>query len=114
VAFAPGDEFVGSRMREWSRKERDVVKKGRKRGTLTFSMRAADGVSEVSVAGDFTDWQPLAMRKRGGAFSIAVPVPPGTHEYKFIVDGHWRTDPDNSDWAANPYNTSNSVVTAEA
>ena len=91
-----------------------MVKKGRKRGTTTFSMRAVDGVGKVSLAGAFTDWQPLAMRKRNGAFSVTVPVRPGTHEYKFIIDGHWRTDPDHSDWAANPYDTLNSVVTVEA
>ena len=90
-----------------------MVKKGRKRGTLTFSMRAVDGVSKVCLAGDFTDWQPLAMRKRDGVFSVTVAVPPGTHEYKFIVDGHWRTDPDHSDWAVNPYDTLNSVVTVQ-
>lgn len=91
-----------------------MVKKGRKRGTLTFTKRAVDAVSKVSLAGDFTDWQPLAMRRRKGVCSITVPVRPGTHEYKFIVDGHWQTDPDHSDWTANPYDTLNSVVTVEA
>lgn len=90
-----------------------MVKKGRKRGTIMFSMRAVGGVSKVSLAGDFTDWQPLATRKRNGVFSVTVPVRPGTHEYKFIVDGHWRTDPDHSDWAPSPYDTLNSVVTVE-
>jgi 1,4-alpha-glucan branching enzyme len=90
-----------------------MVKKGSKPGALTFSIKPADNVARVCLAGDFTDWRPLAMRKRSGAFSVTVPVPPGAHEYKFIADGLWRTDPDHSDWAANPYDTLNSVVTVE-
>jgi 1,4-alpha-glucan branching enzyme len=100
-------------VRERSWKERDVVRKGRKRGTLSFSIRAVGGARKVSLAGDFTDWQPLAMRKRNGVFSVTVPVGPGRHEYKFVVDGHWRTDPDHSDWSVNAYDTLNSTVTVE-
>jgi len=91
-----------------------VFKTARKRGSVTFSIKVGNGVGKVFLAGDFTDWKPLAMRKRAGAFSVTVPVLPGRHEYKFIVDGHWRTDPDHSDWAANPYDTLNSVVTVDA
>jgi hypothetical protein len=32
------------------------------------------------------------------------------HEYKFLVGQQWITDPDNSEWARNPYGTMNSVV----
>jgi 1,4-alpha-glucan branching enzyme len=83
---------------------------GRKRGTVRFSFEADTGVRQVSVAGDFTDWQPVRLRKRGNVFSVTVPVPPGSHEYKLIVDGEWRTDPDNVSWAVNPFGTLNSVA----
>ena len=64
----------------------------------------------VFLAGDFTDWKPLRMRKRAGAFSITLSLPPGRHQYKFIVDDTWILDPDNSDWAVSPMRTRNSVV----
>ena len=88
-----------------------MVRKGRKRGTLTISIKAGDRISKVFLVGDFTEWRPLPMRRHGKVFSVTVAVPPGKHEYKFIMDGHWRTDPDHSDWATNPYGTLNSVVT---
>lgn len=90
-----------------------MVKKGRKRGTLTVSIKTGDRISKVFLAGDFTDWKPLPMRRRGGVFSLTVAVPPGRHEYKFILDGHWRADPEPSGWVMNPYGTLNSVVTVE-
>ena len=91
-----------------------MVKKGRAGGMLTFSIRVDVSVGKVSLAGDFTDWQPLRMRRRNDVFSVTVPVGPGTHEYKFVVDGRWQTDPDHSDCAVGSYNTLNSIVIVEA
>ena len=91
-----------------------MFKKGRKSGTVTFSVTPGNGASKVFVVGDFTNWQPVPMRRRSGTFSASVPVPPGRHEYKFIVDGQWRTDPDNSDWVLNPYDSLNAIATVRA
>ncbi|HUU21878.1 MAG TPA: isoamylase early set domain-containing protein [Phycisphaerae bacterium] len=87
-----------------------MYEKGKKQGTVRFTMAAGDGMKAVSVAGDFSEWQPVPMRKRQGAFSTTVSVPPGTHHYKFIVDGQWRPDPENPQAAPNPYDTLNSVL----
>ena len=27
-----------------------------------------------------------------GTFTATVPVPPGTHQYKYVVDGTWTND----------------------
>jgi len=89
-----------------------MFQKVRKSGTVRFSLRAVAGVRKACLAGDFTGWQPVAMRKRNAVFSITLPVQPGRHEYKFILDGRWQTDPDHSRWAANAYGTVNSVITA--
>jgi len=91
-----------------------MVSKGRKKGTTRFAITPDPGAAKVELVGDFTEWQPKAMRKqKGGAFVLNVPVSVGSYEYKYIVDGQWVVDPDSQAWAANPYGTVNSVVTVE-
>lgn len=89
-----------------------MYKNGQKKGTIRFTV-AADAASKAFVAGDFTDWQPVRMKKQKGRFGVTVPVPPGSHHYKYILDDQWTRDPDNSDWAVSPMGTINSVVVAE-
>ena len=85
--------------------------KGQKKGTVRFSMVPSDGSKKVALAGNFNDWKPAPMRKqKGGRFSVSVDLPPGTYEYKFIVDDQWVVDPDTNTWAMNPYGTFNSVA----
>ena len=36
------------------------------------------------------------MTKSGSIFSATVTLTPGVHEYKFVVDGNWITDPGNA------------------
>jgi 1,4-alpha-glucan branching enzyme len=88
-----------------------MYQKGRKKGTVRFSLTPADGVEQAWLAGDFSGWQPVRMRRnKNGEFVAVVPVSSGAHEYKFVVDGDWQVDPENSAWALNPYGTLNSVV----
>ena len=91
-----------------------MVKKGRGKGTIRFTLAAGGDVRKALVAGDFTGWRPLAMRERSGMYGLTVPLPPGRHQYKFIVDGQWVTDPDNSDWAVSDMGTINSLVVVES
>ena len=87
--------------------------KGKRNGTITFSFQAQGAVREVQVAGTFTQWQPVAMRRcKDGHFSLTVSAPAGAHEYKFVVDGNWVTDPDNATYVLNPYGTVNSIAQA--
>ncbi len=58
----------------------------------TFSI-TAPGATSVLLAGDFTDWRNRAipMRpRRQGLWQATVPLPPGSHRYRFIVDGEAR------------------------
>jgi 1,4-alpha-glucan branching enzyme len=85
--------------------------RGTKSGTVQFIIKPSNGAKKIQVAGDFSDWRPVDMRKqKSGAFAATVPVPPGSHEYKFILDGQWIVDPDNNAWACNPFGTLNSVA----
>lgn len=89
-----------------------MVKSGTKKGTYTFSLTDR-GFGKVFVAGDFSGWEPVAMRKQKGLFSVTATLPAGRHQYKFIADGTWLLDPDNQDRAASPMGTINSVVSAK-
>ncbi len=52
---------------------------------------------EVLLAGAFSRWgtAPLPMEEHEGAWRLRLALDSGLHEYKFIVDGQWITDPDN-------------------
>jgi hypothetical protein len=50
----------------------------------------------VELAGDFTGWQPryTLHETEPGVWSVTVPLPPGVHDYAFVVDGErWLPDP---------------------
>jgi 1,4-alpha-glucan branching enzyme len=88
-----------------------MFSKGKKKGTVRFAYRPENAAGNARLAGDFTQWRPIRMRKqKDGGFVAVVPLSKGTYEYKFIVDEQWITDPDNSTWAMNPYGTMNSVA----
>ena len=88
--------------------------KGRKKGTVQFVVKAADGAAQVYLAGAFRNWEPLPMRRQqDGRFALELKLPPGTHEYKFVIDGQWMTDPDHGQCEPNPYGSFNSVVRVE-
>ena len=87
-----------------------MVTSGRKQGTVRFSLDGGDGVTKAFVAGDFSEWEPVRMRKRDGAFAVTVPLDAGNHQYKFILNDQWQTDPDNEHCAVSELGTVNSVA----
>ena len=53
------------------------------------------GGGEVYVTGTFNSWrEKIPMRKSNKDFTTIQYLPPGVHQYKFIVDGKWRHAPD--------------------
>lgn len=52
----------------------------------------ADGAREdVQLSGDWNEWKAIQMfHEGGGMWSVVTPVPPGAHEFKYIVDGEWK------------------------
>lgn len=67
----------------------------------------------VAVAGTFNDWDasrtPLKQGK-DGAWRATVKLLSGRHEYRFVVDGSWISDPKAKESASNPHGSENSVV----
>ena len=74
-----------------------------------FSFRAPEAIS-VQLVGDFTHWQekPISLkREAGGMWQASVELAPGTHHYRFLVDGEWRDDPDCTVRVPNPFGSHN-------
>ena len=57
----------------------------------------AKGAKRVAVAGSFNEWRTdqtlLEPAGAAGVFVGTLALPPGEHEYMFVVDGRWVTDP---------------------
>jgi len=58
----------------------------------------APGARTVAVAGTFNQWDPhaspLALTAAPGVWTTTLALPPGQHQYAFLVDGaHWIADP---------------------
>ena len=52
------------------------------------------GGNHVELEGSFDNWTTRhVMQKSGKDFSLVKLLPPGVYQYKFIVDGQWRHDP---------------------
>jgi hypothetical protein len=69
----------------------------------------------VALVGDFNAWgakerTPLAVSGPNGRWSATVVMPPGRHEYAFIVDGkRWTADPF-APPRSDEFDTSSSVI----
>ncbi|HXC36665.1 MAG TPA: isoamylase early set domain-containing protein [Candidatus Acidoferrales bacterium] len=75
---------------------------------------AAPAAKQVSLAGDFNNWDSHAMPMRKGAngvWHLSVALKPGRHEYRFIADGVWQDDPAAKQRADNFLGGENSVKT---
>ena len=72
------------------------------------------GAEHVYVCGDFNGWQPTSLRLIGnpdlGLWEKRLILPPGRHEYKFVVDGKWCLDPNCSEMVPNDHGSLNSVI----
>jgi chromosome partitioning protein len=78
--------------------------------------RDADA-GEVRIAGDFNGWIPdrgvdSQVESEGEArvWTKVLRLPPGTYQYRYVVDGEWRSDPDNPRFVAGPVGGKNSLL----
>jgi 1,4-alpha-glucan branching enzyme len=83
-----------------------------KRRRVTFSYEASTA-EEAILMGDFNDWNPEKhpMKNDGkGTWKKTVLLFPGAYEYKFLIDGKWRVDPQNDQTRVNRFGTKNNIV----
>jgi len=82
-----------------------------KKRKVTFSMNSSDA-EEVILMGDFNNWNPKKhpmQKDRNGMWVKSVIISPGKYEYKFLVDGQWKEDPQNGQTCPNCFGTYNNV-----
>ncbi len=72
------------------------------------------GARRVYLAGDFTNWEKGAIMMTGGGrvgeWVCETEITPGEHQYKFIADGNWYTDPNAAYQTWNNLGSQNSVI----
>ena len=82
-----------------------------KKQKVTFSFTGPEAET-VQVAGDFTGWQqaPIGLKKdKTGVWKKTVSLEPGRYEYRLLVDGHWRDDPQCANRQPNQFGGENCV-----
>ena len=86
------------------------------RRAVTFEMQDAPGRT-VMLAGSFNEWQPvkqLTDKNGDGVYRCRLMLLPGEYQYKFCIDGEWRSDPANPDFVPNEFGSLNSVIVVKA
>jgi len=82
--------------------------------TVVRFVLSARGARQVALAGNFNDWSPertpLADSDGSGNFVATVALPPGTHEYMFVVDGLWVTDPASPERRPDGFGRENAIL----
>jgi hypothetical protein len=76
-------------------------------------MLVAEGARRVTVAGDFNGWDPEGApltQDGSGTFTGTVRLPAGAHEYMFVVDGKWVTDPAAAEHRPDGFGRNNAVL----
>ena len=82
------------------------------RRRVTFSLKAT-GAKEVSLLGDFNNWDAAATpmkRDKDGIWKSTLILPSGKYEFKFLVDGRWREASKAESSVANSFGTLNNVL----
>ncbi len=86
------------------------------RSGVVFSIKAL-GAHDVKLAGDFNGWVPdrdvFSLKQEGGVWKKFVLLPPGSYQYKFVVDDEWREDPNNGLTVQDSLGGQSSVVVVE-
>ena len=65
---------------------------------VRFRLGGYQQADTVSVAGEFNGWNAdlNPMIRQDGAWGLTLPLPGGQYAYKFVVDGEWILDPNNT------------------
>jgi pimeloyl-ACP methyl ester carboxylesterase len=81
--------------------------------SVTFRLKDHPNAKSVALAGTFNNWntQSTPMSRKGADWSVTIKLPPGTYQYKFVVDkNRWTVDPENSETKADGQGHMNSVL----
>jgi len=76
----------------------------------TISYAPPQKVSTMAIAGAFNSWSAEPMTLNDGVYEYSSNFDPGTYPYQLVIDGKWRTDPDNIDSIPNGFGAYNSAL----
>jgi chromosome partitioning protein len=75
------------------------------------------GANDVRIAGDFNGWIPdkdvrsvIQSEGQSRVWTKILRLPPGTYQYRYVVDGQWQQDPENPNSVDGPVGNRNSVL----
>lgn len=88
----------------------DMEPTNERRVVLSYHHFAGD---RLQIAGDFNDWIPdygVETRSFNGTVQKVIKVPPGTYQYRVIIDGEWQEDPVNPVRVPNDLGGTNSLL----
>jgi len=99
-------------------KLREAAARGKPIGNLTPSVRFRDAnANDVRIAGDFNGWVPdkgvrslIESEGQTRVWTKILRLPPGTYQYRYVVDGEWREDPENPEIISSTVGGRNSVL----
>ncbi|MCB0638874.1 MAG: isoamylase early set domain-containing protein [Lewinella sp.] len=86
------------------------------KATFTFPVEGAPEAKEVSLLGDFNEWNPaeaVAMKKqKNGVYKAVVELEAGKeYQFRYLIDGEvWENDWEADGYVANEFGLDNSVV----
>lgn len=89
-----------------------MAKEKQNRKNINFYFNDPDA-ENVFLLGDFNGWhqEKHPMKINGhGIFEKTIKINPGRYEYKFLVDGQWKNDPENLSSCANCFGTLNNIL----
>jgi len=73
--------------------------------------------NDVRIAGDFNGWVPdkgvrslIESEGQTRVWTKILRLAPGTYQYRYVVDGEWRTDPENPEATSSAVGGRNSVL----
>jgi len=79
----------------------------------TFSLSAPEA-KEIYVVGDFNNWKADGSSRfeqlPDGRWEKRIALKPGTYKYKFIIDGEWHRDRNNSKTISNTFGSADSIL----
>ncbi len=79
---------------------------------IDFELKGYPDAKNVILAGSFNKWNEhdTRMERTESGWKISLHLSAGKHNYKFIVDGKWMTDPANPLSEYDPYGNLNSIL----
>lgn len=84
---------------------------------VVFELPSCVWADRIYLSGDFNEWREddLPLRQdRNGVWQVTLDLPLGRqYEFRYVIDGQWRTDSHADGFADNRYGSQNSVIIAD-